>query len=751
MVSSISWKNLNLSVKFTLIFGVALALLFIAVAMYKVSADRTATGYKELIDSEMRITQLSTEVTAALAGCRRDEMRFLASGDKQAVASFNNHLAHMSEKIARISALSSGHFLEIYSLAQQIDTLQTEYKDLFGQVVKSALTIGFDEKSGLRGKFNVAADELEGKAKKYEMSDLFFAVLDLVHDANLYFNIQTPNHRQKVGEQIKNTNSILKSRSMEKEAREAIGFRLEEYTKWIEQSYDGDSSLIDIIKDQIGGYEKALMDEIETFYVPQARVDILEIRRAEKNYLASRSLEDAETTRKMIKRLVEIFSNSSIPVQKKDEISTFISTYRAHFDSFVEESNHIDQHREKMFGIVNKIEPAVQKIAGLAAELAQQKEAATQNEISQLNRAALIVTIVVILLVSVFLFITVRAITQPLKKSIAVAEAMSAGDLTGSIDIDRQDEVGILAASLNNMIHHLRELLGKIVTDTGNLNDSSVGLIAISEKMQASTENTGGKTIALSRAAENMSSNMLTVASASEQASTNLNVIASAVEEMESTIKEIARNSTKASEIVENAVRQGDEASARMEELGSAAVDITKVAETITEISEQTNLLALNATIEAARAGQAGKGFAVVADEIKQLATQTANATQDIKNKIAGVQESSRRTSKGLVDIIQIIHEVNDIAKFVASAVDQQSEATREIVENISQASRGINEINQSINVNAEVAQSVTAEVSDIRKESGDLSAISRQVHTSADSLVEIGGCLQDLVKRFVL
>jgi len=188
-----------------------------------------------------------------------------------------------------------------------------------------------------------------------------------------------------------------------------------------------------------------------------------------------------------------------------------------------------------------------------------------------------------------------------------------------------------------------------------------------------------------------------------------------------------------------------------MEEIGSAAVEISKVAETITEISEQTNLLALNATIEAARAGQAGKGFAVVADEIKQLATQTANATQDIKNKIAGVQESSGRTSRGLVDIIRIIHEVNDIARFVASAVDQQSEATREIVENISQASQGIDEVNRSINANAEVAQSVTAEVADIRKESWDLSAISRQVHTSADSLVEIGGRLQDLVRRFVL
>jgi methyl-accepting chemotaxis protein len=242
---------------------------------------------------------------------------------------------------------------------------------------------------------------------------------------------------------------------------------------------------------------------------------------------------------------------------------------------------------------------------------------------------------------------------------------------------------------------------------------------------------------------------MHSLASASEQASTNLSLVASAIKEMESTINEIAMNSSKAKEIAEKAVLQGDSASARIKELGMAAQDISVVAETITEISEQTNLLALNATIEAARAGEAGKGFAVVADEIKQLAKQTAGATTEIKNKIAGVQETSQKTSRELNDIIEIIHQVNDISLILASAVQQQSAATREIFENISQAEIGISEVNQNININADVARNISSDVSEISLETDGLSSTASKVYSSADGLAEIGNRLKAIVAGF--
>lgn len=156
---------------------------------------------------------------------------------------------------------------------------------------------------------------------------------------------------------------------------------------------------------------------------------------------------------------------------------------------------------------------------------------------------------------------------------------------------------------------------------------------------------------------------------------------------MTTTINEIAQNTEKANTITGEAVSEAKGASDNVDELGSAAQEISKVTETVTEISEQTNLLALNATIEAARAGDAGKGFAVVANEIKELARQTAEATQDIKRRIEGIQDSTSGTVTKIQQISKVINDVNDIVSTIASSVEEQSVTTKEIATNVAQAS----------------------------------------------------------------
>jgi methyl-accepting chemotaxis protein len=218
---------------------------------------------------------------------------------------------------------------------------------------------------------------------------------------------------------------------------------------------------------------------------------------------------------------------------------------------------------------------------------------------------------------------------------------------------------------------------------------------------------------------------------------------------MSSTINEIARNAEKAREISINAVKKVNESTGKMNELGAAAQAIGQVVETITDISEQVNLLSLNATIEAARAGEAGKGFAVVANEIKDLAKQTSEASMDIKAKIDNIQESSSGTLAGMKAVSAVITEVNDIVSTIATAVEEQSSATREISENISQASQGIEEVNQNVSQSSIVANEITKEISDVNQSSSEMADRSGQVSLSAEDLSKLAATLDEMVGRF--
>jgi len=192
----------------------------------------------------------------------------------------------------------------------------------------------------------------------------------------------------------------------------------------------------------------------------------------------------------------------------------------------------------------------------------------------------------------------------------------------------------------------------------------------------------------------------------------NMDMVATSAEEMTTTINEIARNSESARTITHEAVSKARGASVKVDDLGRAAQEISKVTETITKISEQTNLLALNATIEAARAGESGKGFAVVANEIKDLARQTAGASLEIKEKVHGIQHSTSVTVLEIEQILNIISDIDEIVSSIANAVEEQSATTREIADNVAQASVGIQEVSKNVNQSSDVSTDISKEIS---------------------------------------
>jgi len=349
-------------------------------------------------------------------------------------------------------------------------------------------------------------------------------------------------------------------------------------------------------------------------------------------------------------------------------------------------------------------------------------------------------------LIAVFL---VRAIASPLNALAAQSLKVAEGDYTITFSHAAQDAIGHLSAAMNTMVGRTKEMLGEITTATQALASSSTQLSGISTQMTAGSARTASMANAVSRATGEVTENMNSVSAAMEQASVNMNTVAAAAEEMSATIQEIAQNSERAKNTTSSAVVKAQDASGRVTELGEAAREINAVTATITAISSQTNLLALNATIEAARAGEAGRGFAVVANEIKELAQQTARATDDIRDRINGIQSVTGQTVRDIADITGVISEVNDIVTTIAAAVEEQSVTTRDIAENVGQASMGITEINSSVASSSAMTRNVSADIEQVRAASDEMTASSRTVQSSAMELSELAERLREQVSRF--
>ena len=363
---------------------------------------------------------------------------------------------------------------------------------------------------------------------------------------------------------------------------------------------------------------------------------------------------------------------------------------------------------------------------------------------------AVIALIAGVLIVLIAVLIA-RSITIPIKKGVNMAQKMSEGDLTQRLDIDQEDEIGILAQALNMMCSNLGQMFHDIITDTQRLNTASTALSGISEQISSNAETTAGKSTNVASAAQAMNENITRVAASTEDITSNIQMIVSATEEMTATIQELSQNTATGNETTTRAVEKAQTVLEKVDALGAAARDINKVSDTISEISDQTNLLALNATIEAARAGEAGKGFAVVAGEIKALAQQTAQATEEISSKVSGVQATTTDSVDAIKSIVEIINEINSIVSSVAVAIEEQSATTQEIADNVSHAAQGLDSVNDSVNQTAGAAGEVANDIIDVSKSTDEMKTGSQKVMTSAGELSTLAGELKEMMERFKL
>jgi methyl-accepting chemotaxis protein len=341
----------------------------------------------------------------------------------------------------------------------------------------------------------------------------------------------------------------------------------------------------------------------------------------------------------------------------------------------------------------------------------------------------------------------------------SVLNAVANGDLTQHYDVAKADEdtsevfstFSQIATAVNSMSKNLHDVFTNLTRNAGQLASTSTQLSATATQLASGAEETNAQSTTVAAAAEEMSTNMKNMASATEQMTGNVNTVVTAVNELTSSIGEIAKTAEQAARIADTATTLTKGSNETIGQLGTAAEEIGKVIEVIQDIAEQTNLLALNATIEAARAGEAGKGFAVVATEVKELARQTAGATEDIRNRIQHIQSSTGEAVRSIGEVGEAIRQVNQTSATIASAVEEQSVIAKQIASRVNETADAVGTVSTGVVESATACGEVARNITGVNEASRQTAQGASQTETVATELSKISEQLRTVVGHFQL
>jgi methyl-accepting chemotaxis protein len=372
-----------------------------------------------------------------------------------------------------------------------------------------------------------------------------------------------------------------------------------------------------------------------------------------------------------------------------------------------------DELSQKAMQTNDAIRATLGDLAASIDKLFEQEKEMLTAEVRALNLTLLMGSLAAL---SVGIFVAIflsRNLSDATQAVLVQAEAIAEGDLTGvDLKIRSRDELGDLTTAINKMSGSLRHMILSIRGSAERVAGVSEQLNSTSQHITVNCQETSAQGDVIFKAAQTVSQNLQTVAAGAD--------------EMSASIKEIAKNATEAATIATAAVKVAETTTATVSKLGDSSTEIGQVIKVITSIAQQTNLLALNATIEAARAGEAGKGFAVVANEVKELAKETAKATEDISRKIEAIQTDTKAAVDAIGSISGVINQINDISSTIATAVEEQSATTNEMSRNVSEAAQHSGAITSNTTGMTEAAK---LGATDTQKASQELVETSAELH----------------------
>jgi methyl-accepting chemotaxis protein len=339
-----------------------------------------------------------------------------------------------------------------------------------------------------------------------------------------------------------------------------------------------------------------------------------------------------------------------------------------------------------------------------------------------LRTAAIVLTIVALLAAGLIALLMARGIVRPIEQlRDRMAEiADGEGDLTQRVAEDQTTEIGQLGGAFNRFVTKVADTIRGIASAADALNTTSQQVTQVSSQLADS--------------ADQSATQAGMVSSSAEQVSHNVQTVAAGAEEMGASIREIAENAAEAARVATSAVTLAESTNTTIGKLGTSSAEIGEVLKAITSIAEQTNLLALNATIEAARAGEAGKGFAVVANEVKDLAQETARATEDISRRIGAIKTDTAAAVTAIAEISTVIVQISDYSMTIASAVEEQTATTNEMARSVNDAASGSTEIANVISGVADAAANTTSGAQAAQHAARQLADLSTELRTLVGS-----------------